>query len=95
MSICLANFPPCNVEINKLLLICESGCSRYREQLLGCVADLLKEQLDLSGYGKVNMEFNCSDPQTYLPSVFTSLYDTEQICYDLYGSEGELSSKLL
>ena len=85
MSACLASFPPCNKEINKLLIICECGCSRYHDQILSCVSDLVRERVDLSIYGRIHSSFNCSDPQTYLPNVSASLYDTEQSCYDLYG----------
>ena len=95
MTICLVKFPPCNIEVNKLLIVCESGCSRYYEQVLSCITDLTMEQLNFSALIHVNSGFNCSDPQTYFKSVPITLYDTVQNCYDLYGNEGELASTVI
>ena len=92
ISTCLVKFPPCNLEINKLLIVCESGCSRYLEQILSCIGDLTAKQLNFTALIHVNSGFNCSDPQTYLPSVPISLYDTVHNCYELYDNEGELRS---
>ena len=95
MSTCLAKFPPCNIERNKILIVCESGCSRYYEQVLSCIADLAMEQLNFSPLIHANTGFNCSDPRTFLQSVPITLYDTVQNCYDLYGNEGELASTVI
>ena len=96
MSACVAEFPPCDREINRLLRICESGCSRYSSQFMDCASDIftnIKEVNIIALIGSINVMFNCSDPSTYLPSVPGSLYETQR-CHDLYNTGCELASKI-
>lgn len=86
MTVCLAEFPPCSADNNRLQEICESGCSRYGSLLLECVTNIIETtgDIDFDEINQINNMFNCSNPETYLPGVSGSLYDTEENCHDLY-----------
>ena len=92
LSVCLAEFPRCNANANRLQVICESGCERYNELFSDCLAALVSERRNLTQFGKADASFNCSNPGSYLPNVSASLYD-EQSCYDLFGSQGKFACK--
>lgn len=94
MSVCLAEFPPCNAEINRLQEICESGCSRYNELILNCISSIvMMGNFNITDLNQLHAQFDCFDPETYLPGVPGSLYDTQQSCHDLFDSEGKLTIK--
>ena len=90
MSVCLAEFPPCNAENNRLQVICTSGCLRYNQLILECATSIVSTGvLDIDQINEIDAMFDCDDPETYLPGVPGSLYDTEGECHDLYDTDNE------
>ena len=93
LSMCLAEFPPCNADVNRLQVICESGCARYSQLLTNCIGTIISvssSNSNFTQFGEVDALFDCFDPGSYLPSVSASLYD-EQSCYDLFGSQDKFT----
>ena len=80
-SIFLAEYPPCDPIMFKLLPMCLTQCPTFSSVISQCFGDGLQTGVALSDFAAIYDSYNCSDISTYLPEVSADLFDSQAQCY--------------
>ena len=82
-SIFLAEFPPCDPMMFKLLPMCLTQCPTFSSVISQCFGDGLQTGVALLDFAEIYDSYNCSDLSTYLPGVSVDLFDSQDQCYNV------------
>ena len=79
---CGVLYIPCNSTIHKLLPICETDCEQFSRATEACIHFLNENTNNLAVDNLITAAnaFNCSNPATYVQSVNSSLYSSQETC---------------
>ena len=84
-TIFIAEFPPCDPIMFKLLPMCITQCPAFRSLMSQCLLDGIGivTDIQLSEFAAIYDSYNCCDISTHIPSVSADLFDSQAQCYNV------------
>ena len=82
-TIFLAEFPPCDPIMFKLLPMCITQCPAFESLILQCFFDGVETDIPLLEFAAIYDGYHCSNLSTHIPSVSADLFDSQAQCYNV------------